>query len=376
VPRRTKRWQAKFHPMMRYIDQMADGMTASGQEPRKHHLVPRFYLNRWSEQGKVRVTDLDNRRTFTPSPENAARRTDFYRLEDGTFQSGSPVAWEAFLSVLEGRVSTTTEALIDGSSSLSNLSLAELDELVWFLATQYTRGMSFRRGLKWHLVQSHLVKYEISGDEALRRRLAEAGYEISGENVARMRQQLDEMRADPGKLPMLTAMKVQQSADAAKQIYPHLADRLPVVYRTPRRLVTCDEPVVALDEDMSASVGQFGVKNAPIIVYPLAPDMLLALFRRDFPVRLGANECLTFDEVLALNQSILGNSYMYGFELPSMQLTTRLYIPPMSLNGERVTVSVEANGEKTQRLIPSDRRWRGQPHAPLRPVARWWASSI
>jgi len=362
--------------MVRYIDQLADGMSASGQEPRKHHLVPRFYLNRWAEDGKVRVTDLDKKRSFTPSPENAARRTDFYRLEDGTFQSGSPVAWEAFLSVLEGRVSVTTDALVDGSSTFDDLSILERDELVWFLATQHTRGMSFRRGLMWHVVQGHLVGYELNGENALRTRLADAGHEISAENVARIRDQLDAMCIDPQRLPMLTAMKVQQSADTAKKIYPYLAARLPVIYRTPRRLLTCDEPVVALDEDMSASVGQFGVKNAPVIAYPLAPDMVLALFRRDFPVRLGAYECLTFDEVMALNQCIMGNSYMYGFELPSKQLTTALYVPPMQLNGERVTVSHGRKGEEIQRLTPPGRRWRGQPQAPFRPVARWWASSL
>ncbi|PLV48021.1 hypothetical protein X011_17765 [Mycobacterium tuberculosis variant microti OV254] len=358
--------------MLRHIEQMANEMTARGQEPRKHHLVPRFYLQRWAENDKVRATELDSKRTFTPSPQNAARRTDFYRLEEGTYQWGSPVAWEAFLSVIEGRVSTTTEALVTRSAGLRDLSTEELQELMWFLALQFTRGMNFRRSLLWMLVQQHVVHYESSGDDSLKRVLSEGGYETTEENVTRMRQQLAEMRTNPTRLPMLTALKVKHSADSAANVYPHLASRLPVIYHTPRQLVTCDEPVIAIDEDMGSRDGEFGIGNAPIIVYPLAPDVVLALFRRDFPIVLSHYEPLTHSELLALNQSILGNTYLHGFELPSRHLTTQLYVPPLAQPGERIVVARRPNGEEVHKLTPGRRRWRGQPQAPRRPVQRWW----
>lgn len=346
-------------------------MTARGEEPRKHHIVPRFYLDRWTENGKLRATDLDSKQTFTQSAENAARRTDFYRLEDGTYKWGSPVWFESMLSVLEGRVAAPTDALANGTARLEDLRADQLVEILWFISLQLTRGMNFRRGLLWTLVQEHLIKYEFSGDDSLRQLLADGGYEVSEENVARMRSQLDEMRTDPEKFPMLTTLKIKQTAEAAEAMFPYLADRLPVIYRTPRRLVTCDEPVVMLDEDMGSTGGDFGVANAPIVVYPLSPDRVLALFLSDFRMMLRDDEMLTHDELLGLNQSILGNAYLHGFEKPSMSLTTRLYVPPLPPAGERVVVSRKSTGEEIHKFTPG-RRWRAQPQAPSKPVARWW----
>ena len=37
--------------MLLEIFRAADAMTASGQEPQEHHLVPRLYLDRWAEDG-------------------------------------------------------------------------------------------------------------------------------------------------------------------------------------------------------------------------------------------------------------------------------------------------------------------------------------
>jgi hypothetical protein len=365
-----KRWQSQFHPMLRRIEALANEMTASGQEPRKHHLVPRFYLERWAEDGKIRATELDSKHTFATSPEKAARRTDFYRFEEGTYKSGSPIAWEAFLSVIEGRVSGTTQAIVDGRTQLEDLKLDETQELLWFLALQLTRGMNYRRGLLWTRVQEYLINYETSGDDSLLRLLLEGGYETTEENVQRMRQQLEEMRTDPTKLPVLTALKIKHSASTAAEIYPHLATRMLALYRTPKRLVTCDEPVVAVDEDMASNRG-FGVANAPIVVYPLAPDCVLAMFHRNFPVRWNGVELLSQDELIDLNQTVLGNAYTYGFELPSQRFTEKLYIPPFPPPGERVTVARGPRGEELQRLTPGH-RWRSQPQAPRRPVARWW----
>jgi hypothetical protein len=129
--------------------------------------------------------------------------------------------------------------------------------------------------------------------------------------------------------------------------------------------------VIAIDEDMGSSSGEFGIGNAPIIVYPLAPDFVLALFRRDFPINLSDRESLTHSELLALNQSILGTTYMHGFELPSRRLTTQLYVPPLQ-PGERIVVARRPNGEEIHQLTPGRRRWRGQPQAPRRSVERWW----
>lgn len=55
--------------------------NAEGTPPRKHHLVPASYLRRWAEDGKVRVTVVDEGRSYLSAPETAACETDYYRLD-------------------------------------------------------------------------------------------------------------------------------------------------------------------------------------------------------------------------------------------------------------------------------------------------------
>ncbi|WP_158254116.1 DUF4238 domain-containing protein [Cryobacterium sp. Y50] len=350
---------------------MAAAMVAGGREPRKHHLVPRFYLERWSEGGMIRSTDIDAKYTFTSPPEKAAKRTDFYRVEEGTFKWGTAIDFEVFLSVLEGKVAGITRRLLDDSLQPSELDVESEGELLWYAALQMTRGVNFRRGLQWNQLQTHVIKYEWGGDASLSRRLERSGLEATAERVATMRSQLTDMQHDPQKLPMLTALKVKHSASMASSLIPYLATRKLVVYRTPARLVTCDEPVVALDTYLGADTGSFGAANAPIIVLPLAPTAVLAMFRHDVPVLLDASEELTVAEVLDLNQAILGNAFRYAFERPSMTLTSKLHVPPLPPAGERRVVSKGGDGKELHELIVG-RRWRNEPGAPIRPVHRWW----
>ena len=55
--------------------------------PRKHHVIPASYLARWERDGRIRVTETDSKRTYTPSPElrrQPGRRTSI-RLRPKTW---------------------------------------------------------------------------------------------------------------------------------------------------------------------------------------------------------------------------------------------------------------------------------------------------
>ena len=85
----------------------AAAMTAAGQEPRRHHLVPRFYIDRWAVDGRVRVVDLlRGRNAYEVSPVQAALETDFYRLDEPD-DATSPVYWEAWLSEVEEKAAAS-----------------------------------------------------------------------------------------------------------------------------------------------------------------------------------------------------------------------------------------------------------------------------
>jgi hypothetical protein len=354
--------------MMIRIDQRANAMTASGQEPRKHHLVPRFYIDRWSENGLIRATDLDARKTFTTSAANAARETDFYRLEEGAFR-GSPVWWEAFLSEIEERTAVTLRTLDE--VQMTELDADSYSEFLWFLALQITRGAHFRRNLQWTMLQKYEIGFEQAGDDFIEKRVRESGADVTPESVGIARGQLEQMRANPEMLPIFNALKIRESARLAKEVVPILWTRRPVLYRTPARLVTSDEPVAPVAEDLGAKVGDFGMANAPVLVFPISPTRLLALFHPEFPILLPPDAQLTVNECLDLNQAILGNAYRFAFERPAMHLTEQLFVPPRPEGGTREVVQRMQSGKELHRFLPA-RRWRGSPHAPIRPVARWW----
>lgn len=374
--KRYKPWQHRYHPMLREVDARSAAMSASGKEPRKHHLVPRFYLERWSESGKLRMTDLDAKRTFTPAPSNAARQTDFYRVESGAFSDeGSPIRWEVFLGMMEERAAGIMRALVDDDLQVADLTPDDFFDLAWFVALQMTRGVSFRRNMQWIELQEAAVHYESGGVEAMRRLLRKGGADDSDEAAKRAEAELLAFLADPTKLPMLNWVKVRSSEDMARRAAYQIATRRFIVYRGPAKLVTSDEPVVALDAELGSESGDFGLTNTPVLAYPIAPNTVLAMFRQDFPVLMSPSASLTTTDMLDLSQAVLGNAYRYGFERPSMSLTSKLYIPPQPAGGVRHAIGRTPEGMELHLMRPG-RRWAGATDSPVRPVERWWPRAM
>ncbi len=64
------------------------------------------YLRRWQESKRqIRVTELDERRTWTTAPEKAARETDFNRVEHAFINREElpPLLWRLFWARLKTR---------------------------------------------------------------------------------------------------------------------------------------------------------------------------------------------------------------------------------------------------------------------------------
>lgn len=357
--------------MVRDIEERAAAMVARGEEPRKHHLVPRFYLQRWAQDGQLRVTDLETRASFLSSPATAGRRTDFYRFEDGARSRGTAIDWEVFLSGMEGKIAATFRRMLDDEVPVGRLPVEEQVDLVWFIALQATRGVNFRRQLQWSELQDHASNFERLGDAYLRVLLIESGVDAHDDEVAAAREQLEGFIADPTKYPVPTWAKLQQAAHVAPVLVDFWKKRSFVVYRTPPRLVTSDEPVTMLHAHLGDPGEASGSASAPIIVLPLAPDAVLAMFAEGFPIRLPSSTELSVEDTLDLNQAVLGNAYAYGFEQPRSRLAGRLFVPPRPAAGYRRVIGEGPDGEELHEMRLA-RRWDGQSGAPVRPVAGWW----
>lgn len=367
-----KQWQRQFHPVVASIFARAEALSNSESEPRKHHLVPKFYLERWAKNGQLRVTDFhQDRYSYTTSPSNVARETDFYRFEEETIQNMSPVVWEVFLSEIEDRAAPIIKKMHD--RGLNEISDSDGAVLLMFISFQITRSRSFRLLTQWTVTEGHQALFERAGDDYLRQLLTKNGFSETPEHVNRLRQDLVAFRENPDLFPMNRSEQIALSGKSARDLAPMLFKRKFVLYRTFPRLVTCDQPVVELYEDMCRYPHQGGIEGAPILVFPLGPDLVLSMFREDQPILLDPSKELTSDETLELNRAILGNSDRLAFEQSDLHITEKLYVPEKPPPGVRHMVGRSEDGREIHRLRPG-RRWVDDPLAPLLPVVRWWSN--
>lgn len=83
-------------------------------EPRRHHYVPQFYFERFTDDsGLFWVWDKANDRIFRSGPQSIAVEVDFYRLHEFEEVSHDPWIMEKQLSDLERETARITEQWID-----------------------------------------------------------------------------------------------------------------------------------------------------------------------------------------------------------------------------------------------------------------------
>lgn len=116
-------------------------------EPRRHHLVPKFYLAQWGraeEAGRVWWLMIEAGREVSVSPADAMVDRDFYR----DARLASPAAWEGFIAEREGGF----------AAHVKRLGTLEIGDPLWprvtdnrdrvsiadFVALQMLRGRDFR----------------------------------------------------------------------------------------------------------------------------------------------------------------------------------------------------------------------------------------
>lgn len=358
---------------LRRILAAAAAMTASGDEPRRHHLVPKFYLERWATGGRVKVTDLTNdRHAFLSAPENALFEIDYYRVPEGTVEGGSPVVWEAWLSKVEGDAAEVFAAVDERG-------LGELDESQWarlltFLSVQVTRSRSFRFRGRWMMGAGYYRLMELDREGAIEALLARTGEDPSAEHIAELQAYFAQANADPWSIPMAAGWEMDTASRSAESLVDTLATRKFLIYNTTVPLLTSDEPVVLLNENMGAKHhpeggGFFG---APIVVFPFGPHQVLAMFRENMPVLRSADTKLDWSETLELNRVIAGNAHRNVVEVRAGRLGANLFLP--TLKDPVGMLSIPPADGAGQEIIwmPSQTRWHEQRGAPTRPVRSWW----
>ncbi|WP_404948551.1 DUF4238 domain-containing protein [Streptomyces sp. ARC14] len=341
-----------------------------GSAPRKHHLVPASYLRRWAEDGKIRVTHVDKGKSHFSPPEKAARETDYYRLESPEIDTDAvpPLLFEKMLGKIEEFSAGIVEVLTkQGPDALSPPQRAQFS---FFLALQITRGHSFRVANRLMVRDYFQLKYEGVTPDGVRQMLMEAGMPSTAENVRTAYAQIQEIVTGDVFFEPQDPSIVAQSGSVAAEMGGHIFARNWYTFRTKPILVTCDEPVIMIGGPPNSRRERAGVATAGVIIFPLGPSALLAMFlphaRPRGPLELDGIE------TAEINREIVTSSSRWAFERPSRKVTQNMPVPPPVppfMREGPYPVQGDENRLVFRTFHPT--RWANTVPPPW-PVKRWW----
>lgn len=348
----------------------------SRSAPRRHHLVPVFYLKQWADDGKIRMTEIDKGKSWITTPRRAASETDYYRIESPDLdpEEVPPLLFEVALSKIERWGADFIAAAID--DPIAPLRDDEMRVLFsHYMAFQYVRGRSYRTFTRASMTDMFKLAYEEITDEGIRHELRERGLEPTPENMALFRSFVDQLNSGDVTVGPQQASVIGMSGQVAQEVGLHLFARRWHIYQVPKILLTCDEPVIPIPGPPHPRAERGGVGDAAVVIFPLAPGLLLAMFDGAHAAPAPPYE-LGYRDVGELNREIAAASSTYAFERPGRNLASGFRLPKAAAPISRAApIPVDDTGEK--HLIRSHRpsRWANAKRTPSWPVERWFRSA-
>lgn len=236
---RRRRSNLKWPPELR---RLARDLASQETPPKQHHLVPASYLKAWEEPDVLKVTVLDEQRSFVTTAHKAARESQFYRMESDDLDPElmPPLLIEALLAQVEGDAGPVLQKLRDRPMALT---ADEKFTLCQFLAFQATRGVATRRQLAFLSNEYFRITYGGLSDDGIRDQLLQIGQIPSDDDVARSREFVDGLNDGSITVQPQQAALVAQSLQHAETVGEHMFNRVWVVYETANILLTTDEQV-------------------------------------------------------------------------------------------------------------------------------------
>ncbi|WP_196811029.1 DUF4238 domain-containing protein [Arthrobacter sp. 35W] len=341
--------------------------------PRKHHVVPASYLRRWTENKQLRVTNVDEQRSWTTAAERAARVTDFYSMasEDLDPAVFPPLYAETQLSEVEASGKKAIDELL--RHGLSDADPTTKDNLATFLGFQHVRGAGPRERSQAIANESFLLQYGEMSDEKLGALIGKGGLPATKERLVEVKEYIASVRIGSVQIEQQTPEAVSKSFLAAMPVAEELSKRHWVIYRTPRLLITCDEPVVSIGGLKTSRALKTGTAEAWVVIFPLAPDALLAMFKHP-PQPHWLAELSTI-EIVEINHEVLANSHKLAFEIPSRRMAEALSVPRASAALEVIEHPIEGDESRSFISFHIPSRWKDSPTPPPWPVERWYRNS-
>lgn len=348
-------------------------------QPRKHHIVPASYLERWSVDGTVRVHVLDESRSYVTRPGKAARQTDYYRAESDDIDPGivPPMIFETILSRIEGSAVGAIDELIGNSGRIS----AQVRyDLATFMAFQNARG--HRQRLRVRTMAHIYAKLMTEGisDEQIRERLAEVDAEVREDDIEKARKAIEQLQNDELLVVPQDVQATSMAFSAAELAAALLFTRPWMIGKTPKSLITTDEPVLPIPGPGSAREEAGGVGHAGLVVFPLSPDRILIAVRPDLADHLGLPQDLNlvetvdldFAETFALCRELLMGATRWAFERSDRKVVTKFPIPERPEDVSLDEFMSTSGDESSLIRFYSYNRWANADYVPVWPLERFW----
>jgi hypothetical protein len=267
--------------------------------PKRHHFVPRFYLERFAAAGALYVRRRDGH-TFTTGAENIAVRTGFY---DVTLPNGGiSKDIEDWLSGLEGQAATAMRN-IDETLAAPGLDNPDRATLSLYLAIQLARTPEQReRVLFPERVSAFLDGRELTKDliaEFLRD--THLGFEPKAGEIQGAFDFASYVLSQH--TPVTAEMSMQIALSTSKETAPALATmHWSVEHDRKARLITSDGPLVLWRAPTQRDAYEgLGISGAEEIRFPLDPAKQLVLTPKPRPasVRISPRRSAACNQDLA-----------------------------------------------------------------------------
>lgn len=341
--------------------------------PRKHHVVPASFLRRWTEERQLRVTEVDEGRSWITTAEKAGRRTDYYNLasEDLDPDQVPPLLAETLLSEIEALGKNAIDALLD--KGVKDLSHQERSDLAVFLGFQSVRGDSTREMIRKVANDDFKIQYGQLNNDGIRRELIKRGLEATEASVAESAKFITDLNEGSVTVGPQRPAEVMHAFQMALKVAEVLYDRHWATFKTAPILLTCDEPVIPLGCPGDNRAELTGIADARAIIFPLAPDSLLVMFRNPPSARTLAP--LTHQELAEINHEVIAHAARWAFERPRRKTSMALRVPPRPQATQIVEHEVTGKPNTSIVRLFKPSRWAESSHPPTWPVSKWlWHS--
>lgn len=290
------------------------GRDHSGRIGTKHHVLPRFYIQRFADaKGVVRLIDRETGVSRLSKPENALLQRNFYTMiEKGGDSSGSV---EALIGVIEGLAAIAIKKLEVPPFREFSVPLELRETLSSFAALQAVRGHRHRRNVEIITDLAHRLEVGSITPENVTEFLNRRGVNPTDKAIAEcldVVSHLDDLEFVP---------HTNDSIHSMLKMWPKLhryfeARPMTVINFGERCLATCDEPLLLVVAEENHLMGS-GFATADEIWFPLSPSHLLVFG----PLGGSLEEGFRSEKarnVADINRKIMSNSHLVVVACPDV----------------------------------------------------------